>query len=76
MIRNAEQIPIYSDQLRGSVVLRRGIINSDITQGYVNEPGFPLYAFGYGLLYNNFVIVRMKISSTEHKPDGKIEVHV
>ena len=72
--RNAGHIPIYADQRRGSGALYKGISNSGITQGYYNEPGFPLYAFGFGLSYSDFEIGSMELSANEIKPDEKINV--
>ena len=43
---------------------------------YIDCGNFPLYSFGYGLSYSNFVYEDMKISNAEMTADGKIEVDV
>jgi len=74
VVRNVGHIPIYADQQRGSGVLDKGLSNSGITQGYVNESGFPLYSFGYGLSYSAFDISALELSANEVEPDGSVNI--
>ena len=73
-VRHAGQIPIYAEQNRGSGVSGRGMGNNNITQGYVDEPGFPLYPFGYGISYTDFTISNFNISTEEIASDGQVIV--
>lgn len=73
-VRHAGQIPIYAEQHRGSGVLGRGMGNNNITQGYVEEPGFSLYPFGYGLSYTDFTISDIKLSTEEMTSDAQVIV--
>lgn len=73
-VRHEGQIPVYAEQNRGSGVSGRGAGNNSITQGYVDEPGFPLYPFGYGLSYTEFAISNCQISNTKITSDGKTQI--
>lgn len=73
-VRHAGQVPIYAELSRGSGVSGRGMGNNKITQGYVEEPGFPLYPFGYGISYTDFTISDYKLSSEEMASDGQVIV--
>lgn len=74
VVRHAGQVPIYAEQNRGSGVLGRGLSNNNITQGYVDEPGFPLYPFGHGLSYTSFELTDYKVSAKEMTSDGSVTV--
>lgn len=74
VVRHAGQIPIYAEQNRGSGVSGRGQGNNNITQGYVDEPGFPLYCFGYGLSYTSFEISGCGVSAVEMSSHGQVLV--
>jgi len=73
-VRNSGQIPVYSDQPRGSGMSYKGISNSGITQGYYNEPAYPLYTFGYGCSYTTFKIDALNVSSERIGPEDKIDI--
>ena len=72
--RHAGQIPVYAEQHNGSGVLGRGKGNNDLTQGYVDEPGFPLYPFGYGLSYTLIEMDECRISSERISSEGNVTV--
>lgn len=74
-LRHAGQIPMYAEQPNGSGTLGRGRGNNSITQGYVDEPGFPLYPFGYGLSYTDFSISEAELSAASMPADGQINVY-
>lgn len=73
-VRHAGQIPVYVEQHRGSGVSGRGLGNNSITQGYVEEPGFPLYPFGFGLSYTTFAITDCRMSDREISSGGRTTV--
>lgn len=73
-VRHAGQIPVYAEQSRGSGVSGRGAGNNNITQGYVDEPGFPLYPFGFGISYTEFSIEDCKVSAQEMASDGQVRI--
>ena len=73
-VRHAGQIPVYAEQNRGSGVRGRGQGNNNITQGYVDEPGFPLYPFGHGLSYTSFAIRGCVVSAERIPSSGEVTV--
>ena len=73
-VRDSGQIPVYVDQLKGSGMTSRGMTNSTITTGYVDQSGYPLYPFGFGLSYTGFSIGDMVIEEASVRPDGVITV--
>lgn len=74
VVRHAGQVSVYAEQNRGSGVSGRGQGNNNITQGYVDEPGFPLYSFGHGLSYTSFEISDCGVSAYEMSSDGVVTV--
>ncbi|HXW92920.1 MAG TPA: glycoside hydrolase family 3 N-terminal domain-containing protein [Terriglobales bacterium] len=46
------------------------------TEGYVDIPGTPLYAFGYGLGYTSFQYSNLRIDPSEVRADGNAQVNV
>lgn len=75
-VRDAGQIPIYADQLRGSGMTGRGLSNSPIQSGYIDQTGSPLYPFGHGLSYTDFALDCMEITAPDVAPGGEVEVFV
>lgn len=73
-VRHSGQIPLYAEQPNGSGVSNRGQGNNNITQGYVDEPGFPLWPFGYGISYTSFAISDIALSGKDLPLDGEIKV--
>jgi beta-glucosidase len=74
VLRHASQVQIYAEQHRGSGVQGRGMSNNDITQGYVEEPGFALFPFGYGLSYAKFEITDCAVSQAALQENQNITV--
>jgi len=74
VVRNSGQVPLYMDQRRGSGALYRGMLNSDVSEGYFNESGLPLYPFGFGLSYSRFEVDSLMLSSNEMEPDSNIRI--
>jgi beta-glucosidase len=73
-IRHEGQIPVYAEQPKGSGVSGRGAGNNNITQGYVDEEGFPLYPLGYGISYTDFSISDICLSQETMTSEGSVEV--
>lgn len=73
-VRDSGQIPIYADQLRGSGMSSRGLTNSSVKSGYVDQTGNPLYAFGHGISYTDFKLDELGISKRKIAPDGETEI--
>ncbi len=70
--RSVGQIPIAYNSLPTS----RPWTGSRYTSGYVDEAVTPLYPFGHGLSYTDFVYDKIEVGSACMKPDGEIEVAV
>jgi beta-glucosidase len=62
--KSVGQLPIYYNQ-KPSAIHR-----------YVTESENPLYPFGYGLSYTSFAYSNLRLSSTEIKKDGSINISV
>jgi beta-glucosidase len=62
--KSVGQLPIYYNQ-KPSAIHR-----------YVTESENPLYPFGHGLSYTNFAYSNLRLSSTEIKKDGSINISV
>ncbi len=61
--RNSQQLPVYYYQRKNSK-----------QDNYVDEPGLPLYPFGFGLSYSTLKYKNLKISNIENLIKIKIEV--
>ncbi|PWS29188.1 glycosyl hydrolase [Pedobacter yonginense] len=71
--RDEGQIPLYYNYLSTG----RPAKNDEETvyrSGYLDSPNSPKFAFGYGLSYTTFEYSNLKLSATQLKMDGKIEV--
>ncbi|MDX2676667.1 glycoside hydrolase family 3 N-terminal domain-containing protein [Streptomyces sp. NY05-11A] len=69
--RSSGQVPLHAGQRFGSGYRRR---EGDPHGGYVDESAAPLYPFGHGLTYTDFVYSDLQLSSTSIAPDGTVEV--
>jgi beta-glucosidase len=71
--RSVGQVPIYQAQKRGSGYRR---LPKDIFQGYIDLSATPLYAFGHGLSYVDFVYSDLVIGSDTVATDGVADISV
>ncbi|WP_234386984.1 glycoside hydrolase family 3 N-terminal domain-containing protein [Streptomyces scabiei] len=69
--RSSGQVPLHAGQRFGSGYRRR---EGDPHGGYVDESAAPLYPFGHGLTYTEFVYSDLQLSSTSIAPDRTVEV--
>ena len=72
--RHVGQIPIFYNELNTG----RPILDNPRTfcSKYIDGPNTPLFPFGWGLSYSNFVYSNMKLDKTEMKVDGEITVSI
>ncbi|MEI5527022.1 glycoside hydrolase family 3 N-terminal domain-containing protein [Streptomyces turgidiscabies] len=68
--RSSGQVPLHAGQRFGSGYRRR---EGDPHGGYVDESAAPLYPFGHGLTYTEFVYSDLQLSSTSIAPDRTVE---
>jgi len=71
--RNVGQIPIYYSQKHTG---RPFDAANKYTTKYLDVPNEPLYPFGYGLSYSNFVYGELALSKTAMSEDDYIDVSV
>ena len=69
------QYPLYYNHTR---VLREGVKGAHhwCTQSYIDCNNLPLYSFGHGLSYSNFIYEDLTLSKTEMTKDDEIEVSI
>ena len=72
--RSVGQLPAYYNYKPSKSYWIKG--NWTHTQGYVDMPGTPLYAFGYGLSYTSFHYSSLRIDPPEIHSDGNARVTV
>lgn len=74
--RSVGQVPIYYYHKNGSGYASGSDKTSAMvfSGGYTNEPGTPLYSFGYGLSYTHFELGSFAVSADEIPTDGSVEV--
>ena len=72
------QCPIYYNHTNTGKPITKAEdgIRRTYRSNYIDCGNLPLYSFGYGLSYSNFVYESMELSSNEMTKDGEIEVTV
>lgn len=74
---NAGQCPIYYNHPNtGRPKWTQTVQHKGYASDYIDCPTLPLYSFGHGLSYSNFVYSDLKVSSRELEKDGSIQVSV
>lgn len=75
--RTVGQCPIYYNHTNTGRPKRRPNGSFEpYTSGYIDCGNLPLYSFGYGLSYSNFVYEGMTLSAGEMTADGSIRVDI
>ena len=72
--RSSGQLPDYYNYKPSKEYWIQQAWNHD--RGYADMPATPLYPFGYGLSYTNFVDSNLRISPAQISPRGTAEVNV
>jgi len=75
--RTVGQVPIYySHKSTGRPKSAGGVVQFDMTHytRYIDEDQTPLYPFGYGLSYSNFVYSELVVETPEVAKDGDVVV--
>jgi beta-glucosidase len=72
--RSSGQLPDYYNYKPSKEYWIQQAWNHD--RGYADMPATPLYPFGYGLSYTNFVDSNLRISPPQISPQGTAEVNV
>ena len=70
--RAVGQVPLYYSQKSTG----RPPTDQKYTSKYLDVPVTPLYPFGYGLSYTEFVLSNLHLSAPRIRPDGRLEVSV
>lgn len=74
--RNEGQIPIHYSQLNTGRPLNADNCNGRFISRYIDSPSSPLYPFGHGLSYCDFVYKNGYISSMQLSPDKEIVLSI
>lgn len=75
--QNVGQCPIYYNHPNtGRPRWRSHVDHRGYASDYIDCPTLPLYSFGHGLSYSNFVYTDLTLSSHEMTADGNIQVSV
>lgn len=75
--RNTGQLPLYYSFPRGSGYVSAGHPGMiENPYGYINDTAFPLYCFGHGLSYTQFLYEKTELTKQRIKPDETIECNV
>ncbi len=70
------QCPIYYNHLNTGRPKRDDSRFYGYTSNYIDAPNLPLYSFGHGLSYSNFVYEGLELSSNKLTANGEIEAVV
>ncbi len=74
---NAGQCPIYYNRPNtGRPNWTTEVEQKYFVTGYIDAPTLPLYSFGHGLSYSNFVYEKMTLSQKSMTKDGEIQVKI
>ena len=76
--KNVGQCPIYYNHTNTGRPVPKEVDGKHLPymSNYIDCGNLPLYSFGYGLSYSNFVYEDMNLSQTEMTDDGEITVSI
>jgi len=72
--RNIGQVPIYYNHKNTGRPLSPNNPKQDYKSSYIDVVNTPLYPFGYGLSYTNFLITDLRLDSQVLMPGGQLKI--
>ena len=75
--KNVGQCPIYYNHTNtGRPKTNEEYVHAPYTSNYIGSGNLPLYSFGHGLSYSNFVYEDLQISATEMTAEEQLRVDI